>query len=149
MRNRSCLKDDVFDIFTVATFTLNAAIWKKILLVQFSQVTEDAFAQSDYLYGGAVSGSSRFAFVTGFLGRSHFVHPGATIGIVAAEYEAGFGVDADLIVESAIGHMLVDLSPGVSLPEAETLKMHRESFLNYFVQRLILKPFLHRHTMRK
>lgn len=149
MRNRSCLNDNVFDSLTIATFTLNAAVWEKILLVQFSQITENAFAQSDYLYGGAVSGSSRFAFVTSFLGRSHFVHPGATISIVASEYEAGFGMDADLIVESAIGHMLVDLSSGVSLSEAETLKMHHESFLNYFVQRLILKPFLYRHIMRK
>lgn len=141
------MNDNVSDALTVTTFTLNAAVWEKILLVQFSQIAENALAQSDYLYGGAVSGSGRFALVTSFLGRSHFVHPGAAISIIAAEYEAGFGMDADLIVKSAISHMLVDLSPGVSLSEAETLKMYRESFLNHFVQRLILKPFLFRHII--
>lgn len=133
----------VFSVsLTVATFTLNAAIREKILLIQFSQKTKNAFAQADYLYGGAVSRGGRFAFVTSFLGRSHLVHPGAAIGIVAAEYEAGFGMNADLIVESAVDHVLIDLSSGISLSEAETLEMYCESFLNYFVQRLILKPFL-------
>lgn len=143
MRNRLHSNNDVLGILTVATFTLNTAVREKILLVQFSQKTENAFAQSDYLYGGTVSGSGRFTFVTSFLGRSHFVHPSATISIGAAEYEAGFRMNTDLIVKSAIGHVLVDLSPGVSLSEVETLKMYRESFLNYFLQWLILKPFLY------
>lgn len=137
------LDEVVLGILTVATFTLNAAVREKILLIQLSQKTKNTFAQSDYFYSGAVSRSSRFAFITSFFGRSHLVHPGATIGIVAAEYEAGFGVNADLIIKSAVGHVLVDLSPGISLSEAETLKMYCESFLNYFVQRLILKPFLY------
>lgn len=134
MHGRLRLNDDILGILTVATFTLNAAVREKILLVQFSQKTENAFAQSDYLYSGAVSRGGRFTFVTSFLGRSHFVHPGAAISIGTAEYETSFGMNANLIVESAIGHVLVDLSPGVSLSEVETLEMYCESFLNYFLQ---------------
>lgn len=129
-------------ILTVATFTLNAAIREKILLVQFGQKSEDALAQSDQLHGGTVSGSCRLAFVTGFLGRAHLVHPGAAIGVVPAKNETCVRMNSDLIIEPAIRHMLVDLFSSVSFPEAKTLKVYRESFLDYFVQRLILKPFL-------
>lgn len=112
---------------------LNTAVREKILFVQFGQKTENAFAQPNYLYSGTVSGGSWFAFITSFFRRSHLVHPGTAISIVATEYETCFGMNTDLIVESTIGHVLIDLFPGVSLSEAETLKMYRESFLNYFI----------------
>lgn len=114
--------------------TLDAAVRKEILIEQVGQETQNAFAEADYLHRGAVPGCGRFPLVTSLLRGSHLVHPGAAIGVIAAEHKAGVRINADLIVESAIAHVLVDVPSGESLSEAETLEVYRENFLHHAAQ---------------
>lgn len=97
---------------------MDTTVREEILLVEFGEKTESALTESDNLDRGTISWSRGLSLVTGFLRRSHFVHPRTTVGVVATEYKTGVRVNADLIVEATIGHLLVDLPAGVSLAEA-------------------------------
>ena len=67
-------------------------------------------------------GRGRCAFVSRLLARSHLVHPRAAVVHVPAEDEACLQVDADLVVEPLVEHMLVNFAPCVPLAKLQSLE---------------------------
>ena len=77
-----------------------------------------------YKYRGLVTypWRGRNAFVTRLLARSHLVHPGAAVVHISAKDEACLEVDADLVVEPLVKHMLVNFAPCVPLAKRQSLQ---------------------------
>ena len=67
-------------------------------------------------------GRGRCAFVSRLLARSHLVHPRAAVVHVPAKDEACLQVDADLVVEPLVEHVLVNAATGVPLAKLQTLE---------------------------
>ena len=66
-------------------------------------------------------GSGRSPFVSRLSTRSHFIHPRAAVVYVSAEDEARLEVDADLVVEPLVHHVLVNAPPRIPLSKLQPL----------------------------
>ena len=63
----------------------------------------------------------RCSFVSRLLARPHLIHPCTAVIHVSAEDEARLEVDADLVVEPFVDHVLVDAAPRIPLSKLEPL----------------------------
>ena len=65
------------------------------------------------------------------LGRlAHLVHPGAAVPLVTTEEDTSLPVDLDVDVEAGVGHLAVNVGPGVVLAEVHAGSVALKTFLN-------------------
>ena len=63
----------------------------------------------------------RRPFVSRLLARPHLIHPSTAVIHVSAEDEARLEVDADLVVEPLVHHVLVNAPPRIPLSKLQPL----------------------------
>jgi hypothetical protein len=124
---------------TVVISAFDRVVWVSALGIQVGEELEGRFAEADQLNSTAIARGGGTASGTGFLARSHLVHPRAAVLAVAAVYKASLAVYAYFVVETLVGHVRVDLAAGVSFAELEALEVNPEGFLHDVLKRLVLR----------
>lgn len=82
------LGESPFRLDVILPYSFDAIVGVLTVRIQFVQPGNDRFGQGYNFYRGAVARCTRFTPITGFVRRTHLIHPRAAIPIVSAEYES-------------------------------------------------------------
>jgi hypothetical protein len=112
------------------TGNINALEGESALGRELGDPSQCALQQSGDLDGRSVSRRSRETLVTSLVRRSHLVLPSTTVVSVTTKDDTSLPVNVDLLVESLVLHVHVQVRSSIVLSEFDTLGVSLKNLLN-------------------